>query len=355
MSGTTERRFAPGDHYAVATETTTVLLPADQRGLAADLWLSADAGATFEELLDLVLSAGLAELGSFALVDSGSDAVRVLVRGDFAARVQGADGEQHVAAPDGHVWAEVVVSGATGVTVASGEVSASLALPAGIVRAAGVVLGTGAEPGPVSEPVAVSEAEAVSEPVAVSQPVVEAAPEDAAQPEAAVPSYGGMVAAPMLPEDPAESAVPDQDGPTFVSEMPDFDRPQVPGQEPAPGVVSRPVATLVFSTGEVVDVDRTVLVGRAPEARRFAANDQPVLVTVASPHQEISSTHLEVRPGAGADHGSAVATDLGSTNGTVIVQPGLSPEELQPGIAMSLVPGAVLDLGDGVTIQVSNP
>jgi len=62
-----------------------------------------------------------------------------------------------------------------------------------------------------------------------------------------------------------------------------------------------------------------------------------------------------VRPGAGADHGSAVATDLGSTNGTVIVQPGLSPEELQPGIAMSLVPGAVLDLGDGVTIQVSNP
>ena len=47
-------------------------------------------------------------------------------------------------------------------------------------------------------------------------------------------------------------------------------------------------------------------------------------------------------------------TDLGSTNGTVLAQPGLAQEELQPGIAVSLIPGAVLDLGDGVTIQVTN-
>ena len=59
--------------------------------------------------------------------------------------------------------------------------------------------------------------------------------------------------------------------------------------------------------------------------RRAASppTDQPRLVTVPSPHQEISSTHLEVRPGSGADHGSAVVTDLGSTNGTVLAQPGL--------------------------------
>jgi hypothetical protein len=122
----------------------------------------------------------------------------------------------------------------------------------------------------------------------------------------------------------------------------------------APQVVSEPVASLVFSTGDVVAVDRAVLVGRAPEARRFASHDQPHVVTVASPQQEISSTHLEIRPGAGADHGSAIVTDLGSTNGTVLAQPGLDPEELTPGIAVSLIPGAVLDLGDGVTIQVTN-
>jgi hypothetical protein len=136
---------------------------------------------------------------------------------------------------------------------------------------------------------------------------------------------------------------------------PDFERPPVPGQEMAPDVVSQPVAALVFSTGEVVAVDRTVLVGRAPEARRFASHDQPHVVTVPSPQQEISSTHLEIRPGAGADHGAAIATDLGSTNGTVLALPGLDPEEMKPGIAVSLVPGTVLDLGDGVTIQVTHP
>jgi hypothetical protein len=124
---------------------------------------------------------------------------------------------------------------------------------------------------------------------------------------------------------------------------------------PPPSVVARPVAKLVFSSGQIAEVDRTVLVGRAPEARRFNAQEQPKLLTVPSPNQEISSTHLEVRPGAGADHGSAVVTDLGSTNGTVLVQPGLPPEDLRPGIAVQLIPGAILDLGDGVTIQVTNP
>ena len=115
------------------------------------------------------------------------------------------------------------------------------------------------------------------------------------------------------------------------------------------------MARLLFSSGDIVDVDRPVLVGRSPEARRFASGDNPRLVSVPSPHQEISSTHLEVRPGAGADTGSAVVTDLGSTNGTVLVQPGLAPEDLKPGIAIQLHPGSIIDLGDGVTIQVTVP
>jgi hypothetical protein len=130
--------------------------------------------------------------------------------------------------------------------------------------------------------------------------------------------------------------------------------PGIPGQPMAEGV-GRSVARLVISHGDTVDVDRVVLVGRAPEARRFTSTDQPRLVTVPSPLHEISSTHVEIRPGSGADHGSAVVTDLGSTNGTVLVQPGLAPEELRPGIAVQLIPGAVINLGDGVTIQVTHP
>jgi pSer/pThr/pTyr-binding forkhead associated (FHA) protein len=132
------------------------------------------------------------------------------------------------------------------------------------------------------------------------------------------------------------------------------EQPGIPGQPMAPSV-TRPVAKLIVSNGETVDVDRVVLIGRAPEARRFTSTEQPTLVTVPSPMHEISSTHVEVRPGSGADHGSAVVTDMGSTNGTVLVQPGLPPEDLKPGIPVQLIPGAIINLGDGLTIQVARP
>lgn len=130
--------------------------------------------------------------------------------------------------------------------------------------------------------------------------------------------------------------------------------PGIPGQPEAPSV-TRTVARLLVSNGDSVDVDRVILIGRAPEARRFTSAEQPRLLTVPSRLQEISSTHLEVRPGTGVDHGTAVVTDMGSTNGTVLVQPGLEPEDLKPGIAVQLLPGALINLGDGVTIQVTRP
>ncbi len=163
--------------------------------------------------------------------------------------------------------------------------------------------------------------------------------------------------APPAPVPPAPDDDPDHDGMTQIGlDSEEFSRqqPGIPGQPPAPSV-TRPVARLVISGGDTVDVDRVVLIGRAPEARRFTSTDQPRLVTVPSPLHEISSTHVEVRPGSGADHGSAVVTDMGSTNGTVLVQPGLGPEDLTPGIAVQLIPGAVINLGDGVTIQVTRP
>jgi hypothetical protein len=112
------------------------------------------------------------------------------------------------------------------------------------------------------------------------------------------------------------------------------------------------VARLRISSGDLVEVDRPVVVGRAPEQGRFAGDEGTRLVTVPSPHHEISSTHLEVRPGTGSDQGSAVVTDLGSTNGTVVVLPGQPAQDLQPGVAVRLVPGATIDLGEGVTIAV---
>lgn len=195
-----------------------------------------------------------------------------------------------------------------------------------------------------------------------SAPVFPPAP----QPDLGVPAPGGFAGAVVPPPAPVpggfaapsyEPALPQGDvEDTIIGSSPtSFERPAPVGAEQAPAVLAKPVATLVVSTGDLVDVDRAILVGRAPEARRFASEDKPSLLSVPSPQQEISSTHLEIRPGAGVDHGMAVVTDLGSTNGTVLVQPGLPPEDLQAGIAVALIPGAILDLGDGVTIQVTNP
>lgn len=165
---------------------------------------------------------------------------------------------------------------------------------------------------------------------------------------------GGTTPPPPAPQAPFD---PDHDGQTVTGVSPDMPsppQPGIPGQPPAPAV-TQPVAKLLISDGQTVVVDRAVLIGRAPEARRFTSTEQPMLVTVPSRLHEISSTHVEVRPGTGADHGTAVVTDMGSTNGTVLVQPGLGPEDLKPGIAVQLIPGAIINLGDGITIQVTRP
>ena len=161
----------------------------------------------------------------------------------------------------------------------------------------------------------------------------------------------------MAPElaEPGPDDTTDHDGLTQVGDVGDPEPAAGPaGQPAAVDALPRPVARLHFSHGPTVDVDRVVVVGRAPVAARSSAAD-PVLVEVPSPQQEVSSTHLEIRPGAGADHGAAVVLDLGSTNGTVVVQPGMAPDDVRPGIPVQLLPGAVVDLGDGVSIRVTGP
>lgn len=199
-------------------------------------------------------------------------------------------------------------------------------------------------------------------PPAAPVPPLPEPPAEAPSPEPpAVPSWGAAASVEPPAGSQAEPAAPPQDDHDGLTRAgaPDAGLlpppPGIPGQQAAPAVTAYPVAKLEFSHGERVDVDRVVIIGRAPEAGRFSLAEQPLLVTVPSPHQEISSTHVEIRPGSGVDHGAAVVTDLGSTNGTVVVQPGLGPEELRPGVPVQLMPGALIDLGDGLTIRVSQP
>lgn len=314
------RRCVRGDWYAVFGDRTTVVLPPDARDRVAGLWQLADEGADFDALLDHVLAGGLRDLTGLVMLDELPDgAVRVLLRGQVRALVVGAGGQETLTAEAGSL-SDRLVRGVTSLAVELDSQAGrpELVVASGVARVGGLLLGA-------------AEEESQPEP----QPQLQPEPQ------------------PQLQREPE----PDHDGSTVIGAAPTtaMSPPGIPGQPPAPAVTARPVARLAFSTGEVVDVDRTVVVGRAPEAHRFAAGDQPRLITVPSPQQEISSTHLEVRPGSGADHGAAVVTDMGSTNGTVLVQPGLPPEDLRAGIAVALIPGAILDLGDGVTIQTTNP
>ncbi|MCM3659619.1 FHA domain-containing protein [Georgenia satyanarayanai] len=112
-----------------------------------------------------------------------------------------------------------------------------------------------------------------------------------------------------------------------------------------------PLLELVLSTGPRIELDRPVLLGRAPEAARFAGTEVPRLVSVSNPERDISSTHAEIRPAGG----HVVVTDLSSTNGTVVHRPDQPPVRLQPGTGVPVGAGAVIELGTGVTVTVERP
>ena len=119
-----------------------------------------------------------------------------------------------------------------------------------------------------------------------------------------------------------------------------------------PQFVAGPVlAVLRASDGSTAEVDRPVLIGRAPSADRSSSRS-PRLMTVPSPNHDISRTHLEVAP----EDWQVVVTDLNSTNGTVLVRPGaVDRQQLAPGEPVPAQLGSVVELGDGVSVLIDFP
>jgi hypothetical protein len=119
-----------------------------------------------------------------------------------------------------------------------------------------------------------------------------------------------------------------------------------------PQLVGPPVlAVLRASDGTSAEVDRPVLIGRAPSSDRSSSRT-PRLMTVPSPNHDISRTHLEVAP----DDWQVVVTDLNSTNGTILVWPGdVDRQQLAPGERIPVQVGSVMELGDGVSVLIDFP
>lgn len=100
--------------------------------------------------------------------------------------------------------------------------------------------------------------------------------------------------------------------------------------------------------GDVLVLDRASYVGRSPSPPRIPTESEPRLIAVDSPRREVSSTHIELRQ-VGA---RVVVTDMKSTNGTFVTIPGGAPRKLRQGESLVVTPGTIVDIGDGILIEV---
>ncbi|WP_157075800.1 FHA domain-containing protein, partial [Janibacter anophelis] len=102
---------------------------------------------------------------------------------------------------------------------------------------------------------------------------------------------------------------------------------------------------LRMSTGDLVTLDRGVLIGRAPRSSETGPRS-PHLVRISSPDNEISRNHVEIV----LDGWHVLVRDLGSTNGTTVALPGSSPVRVRPGDQQTIEPGTTITLADQVSM-----
>jgi hypothetical protein len=107
---------------------------------------------------------------------------------------------------------------------------------------------------------------------------------------------------------------------------------------------------VTISNGEVFDLDRPLIVGRKPRSPRFAGNEVPRLVAVSGPHQDISRSHLKIE----LEDWSVMVNDMGSTNGTLLHRLGQPDRRLQGTEQVVAASGDVFDLGDGITVTITD-
>lgn len=154
-----------------------------------------------------------------------------------------------------------------------------------------------------------------------------------------------------LPSRPPNNSPGDHDGSTIMKADLDAARPAAPIRRGPIGAGI--VARLLLSTGEVIEVldNSGVVLGRRPQVDRVAGASLPLMVTVPSPNSDISRSHLRLD----AVDGRLTATDLRSTNGTVLTEADGTATHLVAGDARTVHPGDVLTVGDGITVTVLEP
>lgn len=145
------------------------------------------------------------------------------------------------------------------------------------------------------------------------------------------PPEGGVPAT-NRPEPPAAATAPAS---SAGHQMPaDTARPGTPATGTADG------RSLVFDDGTEVEIGGQALIGRNPEPRPGESVDY--LINFADLSRSVSKTHLHLR----LEQGTVWVTDRGSTNGSFLIDPAGSEQQLHPEVPMLLPAGYAVRFGD---------
>ena len=388
--------YTPGDWVVLSGPTSLVVLEPpthEWASLINTLWEEVVASSSITDLAGRLAQFKIDDLPSLAAFFWTNDGMRSLIRGDISV-IDLATGKVVADGEDIQTWSEVGLAGVDHIRVDlpyEGDATLlELPLVVGAVRASSVTLDA-SELAQVSSPQAEPELEAATpaertaelsaseiaalanaetELMAPPFPVESGADPQAGAPQqleaAVVPQLGSpdaLVARALEPNsedspadiDPQDSAILAVFCANGHVSPPSATSCRVcggPVGTQGPQFVAYPVlAVLRASDGSSAQLDRPVLIGRAPSTDR-SDNRAPRLMTVPSPNHDISRTHLEVAP----DGWQIVATDLNSTNGTILVRPGgVERQQLAPGEPVPVQVGSVIELGDGVSVLIDFP
>lgn len=326
-------RYTPGAWLCVVGPSICLLADwTPDSGVFARTWSLVRDGATVEDVLDVVVRDGLRAVGDFALASYGLQQGQLVVRGKAVIEV---DDAEALHAVDVSTWLERPGDATTSTAVlsvpgVSGD-GPDLPLVNGVALAGRIVVG--ADP--------VSRSPLPSEPAKVDQ-VIEETYEDffprteqievtrhrADIPEE--PTVGLITSVPWLHE-----AEPSKVAATMR-------RDQLPTAPVRPRL-----GVLRLSTGDVIVLDRDVVLGRAPTSTEETAAAKPNLVQLSDSGDDISRNHVRVH----IEDRTVLVTDLGSTNGTSVTTPDGRRTTLSPGRPTEIVPGTEVILADVITFR----
>jgi hypothetical protein len=388
--------YTPGDWVVLSGPTSLVVLEPpthEWASLINTLWDEVVASSSIADLAARLAHFKIDELPSLAAFFWTDDGMRSLIRGDISV-IDLATGKVVADGEGIQTWSEVGLAGVDHIRVDlpyEGDATLlELPLVVGAVRASSVTLDA-SEPAQVSSPQSEPELEAAapvertaelsaSEIAALANaetelmtppfPVESGADQQTGAPQqleaAVVPQLGDSDVAvaraiePNSEDSPAEADLQDSAILAVFCAHGHVSPPSAtscrvcggPVGTQGPQFVAYPVlAVLRASDGGSAELDRPVLIGRAPSTDRSDSR-APRLMTVPSPNHDISRTHLEVTP----DDWQIVVTDLDSTNGTILVRPGgVDRQQLAPGEPVPVQVGSVIELGDGVSVLIDFP